>query len=49
MKHFTFKGKHYIWRPSVLALNILKGIMIGSIAGFYAWAMLVFTTGGPLW
>ena len=50
MKRFTFKGKHYIWRPQVLAANIGKGIYTLAFIAFWAWAMLVFCTGGPvLW
>lgn len=46
MKHFTFKGKHYIWRPGIMATNILKGICWGAIGGVYVLAMLVAFAGG---
>ena len=49
MKTFTFNGKHYIWRPSTLAHNILKGTCIGAIAGLYVWIFLTIFTGGPAW
>jgi len=46
MKHFTFNGKHYIWRPRIMAANILKGICWSAIGGVYVLAMLVAFAGG---
>ena len=47
MKEFTFRGKHYIWRPSILGHNMLKGVCILSVAGLYAWIFITIFTGGP--
>lgn len=49
MKHFTVKGKHYIWRPQVMAANLAKAAV--AIGAGIVWAAMLLTvfTGGPLW